>query len=587
MRFIYYTLTILFICQINGLIGQRYLQDSSLRMIDFHKLDTLGTFDAKDIIEGDYYDTVLDINTVAITDADWTKYWCKRKEHITANREIDLRHHDWNYIRIYYDDFDSYDKAMWQNTSINGTENWNNFIDWGTPCQGDGNQIGLFLNETEECVDGKLKISIKYDPRTIKWNYVTQSYDPNALTTRTFDYVTGRVESTWGFDGSMDVIYQNDGTTTLSEDEGSLCFISKIKHPNEKGLLPAFWLMSNGGIYDEFDVFEYFNENGGNEDNMHSTMHSGHGSPDIRYACGDDHTIDNSSDYHIYTHFWNAFNVATYIDDRDVAIYRRHQFSRANRIGKFPEILEEDEVYNMRKKYNRGPMRINFSSNVYCTMNNTNLNAKYEIDYIAVYKKFPCPDDREYSSMGDLKIQLGVFNVELAKKATFNFPIGSDNPIPDNEMYKLITNDAVDITNMTIGKWSNFIIEHTNDDLCVDQLPAIGELTSPKKINEAKSEILDLMDYVVPINPEVSKNADNIEYKICDNKLLFNNIYGYDLINVYDISGRLICIIEKDLETNIFGFEYRKYSSSYYYFSIIDSKRIHEPISLNIYVSHE
>ncbi len=235
-----------FFSSFNLAIGQRFMEDSAFQKIDFYSLDTLGKYDTTDIMEGDYYDTGMDLSAVSIIMADWTKYWCRRKEHITANRDIDLRKHQWNYIRIFHDDFDAYDKSFWQNTTNNGAKNWDYFVDNGEPCKPpDGHVIGLNLNENERCENGKLLISVKYDPITIPWNYNSHQYDPNSwvTTTRTFDYRTARVESAWGFDGSMDILYNSDGTTSLSEDEGGICIVSKIKHPNEAGLIPAYWLM--------------------------------------------------------------------------------------------------------------------------------------------------------------------------------------------------------------------------------------------------------------------------------------------------------------------------------------------------------
>jgi hypothetical protein len=302
--------------------------------------------------------------------------------------------------------------------------------------------------------------------------------------------------------------------------------------------------------------------------------------------CQENRDIDNPSNFHIYTFFWNAFNVRTYLDDKKQAVYSRHQFSRDNRIGAWPQELENNKVYNIRKKYSRYPMRINFSNNVYCSLDNKHLDAKYEVDYIAIYKKYPCAKDELFDQDSDLKIKDGVYNVAIAKKAIFNFPIGASNPIPPNQMFKLIANDVVDITNMSVGVWSNLIIEPTNEDLCANQLPEIGDGPEPPpnvnmNNNSLNLKTLDLSRLETIVNKKVPYHRQ------VGKKLEIINLDVYDQFFIFDAQGRLVYSINRNDNVNKVILDLSNYTNGVYYVQGIDSTRRKDKISFPIYLNND
>ena len=520
--------------------AQDFLNDTALLNLDFEAMEAYGYDDTLDIMQEDYFDSLV-YNPIPVSEADMYKYWCRRAYNFDTKREIDLRKNNQVYIKIYHDDFNSFDKDFWQSGNVGAGNNWHNYSTIHTTENGgDGNDKAFYTNDMESVSGGELLINTKYDPKQISWNLdpAVNKYDPFSSDTRTIEYFSGRVESKWAFDGSLDIKTPSstspvnwDNPIELTEDEGGIAIISKIKHPTQTHLLPAFWLMGDRpNSYDEFDIFEYFITDYWKRNDINVTLHSEHGSPGSGYECSEKtRNIANPGGFHIYSHFWNAFNLTTFCEDK--RIFCRHQFSKKNRRYKFPNKLDNNKTYKIRQKYNRYPMHINFNTGVYPEMNNSSLNTWLAIDYIAVYKKFDCAVPRTYDATSSPKIKDGVFNVEIATTATFNYPVNAPSPIPDDQFFKLITNNTANVDIMTVSKWSTFHIEHTSADLCTDQLPARGEIAGIPE-NDGNSAEHD------PINIQPTQS----NFKTANTKNAFTIVSKESdfTICIYEINGKLV-----------------------------------------------
>lgn len=73
-------------------------------------------------------------------------------------------------------------------------------------------------------------------------------------------------------------------------------------------------------------------------------------------------------------------------------------------------------------------MRINFNTAVHPPKSklgiSNNLSAKFEVEYVKVYKEMKCPAEgiTTYNEKSDFKLRDGVYNVVTAKKAVIDFP---------------------------------------------------------------------------------------------------------------------------------------------------------------------
>ncbi len=531
------TLLLIIYCLLhNCVLAQDYLNDTALQKLDFFEMEAYGYMDTIDIMQGDYYDTFNDYpDPTAWKGESGSGHWCRRAYDFTTDREIDLRKHNQVYIKIFHDDFSTFDKNFWQSNNVGGGNNWHLHSNFNG-----GQDKAVYVNNMETVNDGHLLLNTRYQPKELPWNSSSNSYDPWSSNKKLIEYFSARVESAWAFDGSLDIKTPTDKDAVnwddpleLTEDEGGIAIISKIKHPLDLHLWPAYWLMGyRENSYDEFDIFEYMIEKQADNDNIVTTLHSEYGSPSGgKFACEErTRNIPNPSGFHIYTHFWNAFNITTYCENK--LIYCLHQFSKEKRRFKFPEILEKNKAYTIRKKYNRYPMRINFNTGIYPQMDNKNLNAWLDIDYIAVYKKFDCAGPKTYNQNNNPLIKNGVFNCEIATTATFDYPLSATNPVPDNQFFKLIANNTVNINALDVSQWATFQIEHTAEDLCTDQLPKIGDISTAPHTDKTTSGITSSM-----LNKLPSK-----AFKVTSTYQAFTIISENSnfTICLYEINGKLI-----------------------------------------------
>lgn len=543
--------------------SQDFENDSIFKTLNMKYFDSLTVLDTLEYMAEDYYDSISINSTSSPTPDlethDMTKSECRDRMRITANYNIDLRQKDWNYIRIFYDDFNKLDKTMWQSSYKNKGNNYN-YTDMD-PCDGTDNTTSqCYLNENESVNNGCLEIKTEKNPIEVPWNYTENRYDQWSTSTKSIFYRSARVESTWAFDGNIDIIRDGDNTS-LGPNEGGIYVISKLKYPTDKGLWPAFWMMGyedNG--YDEIDMFEIFNSH--KRAAWHdwrfiaTTYYSDvpvktngqwgwtkEKCEGIKNPSGLTKGSDNLSPWGYWIQQWNPYTTATAVRFEDpnvnsmLVLANRHQFSRKNRIGKFPESLESNKEYNVRSLYNRQPMRINYNTGVYCGFFG-DVNTKMIVDFVTVYKKFPCATDRYFNNANDFKIQPGVYNVEIAKKAYINLPINSSNPIPDDEIFKIISNDVVNITNIDISKFSNLIIEHTSHDLCSNMIPSSENIELGAPINNTNKNENNSTEFNG--TKQQVKTASKVDYTLNNEKSTIECNQYVKQFAIFDIAGKLM-----------------------------------------------
>ena len=89
---------------------------------------------------------------------------------------------------------------------------------------------------------------------------------------------------------------------------------ARIKTPEGKGFLPAFWMLPNRGrwpIGGEIDIMEIV---GGQENSVHGTLHFGN-PHDMRQGSYTFDDIELSDDFHVYACEWEPGKISFYIDD--------------------------------------------------------------------------------------------------------------------------------------------------------------------------------------------------------------------------------------------------------------------------------
>jgi hypothetical protein len=440
------------------------------------------------------------------------------------------------YFEIYKDEFNQLDKKMW----VNDATDFDYFIGFQENADFDDLNQGMYLNKNISVVNDKLILGTKEENITVGWRnhkYWPWPFLEDGVTPtpqKTIPYTSARAQSRWAFDGDFTI---NDGV--VSDDEGGIVVEAKIKYPTVDGTFPAFWMMGYDlGEYDEFDIFEFFE----NEfDKMWVSLYKD-GSDITQFRCSEDFNVQDLQDKFCFYYFiWNRHHIAVYVslDNKKFdKLYMRHQFARNHRVGSFrcQKEIDENEWYRRRRQFCENPMRINFNTAVHpppesgkeTTKENriaTNLSAKYEVEYVKVYKQMKCPVESvtTYNEKSDFMLREGVYNVVTAKKAIIDFPVQNMPHLGSGECVKIICEEHVEVNQLKVDPMGEFRIEHV-DNVCESDFTPPSETSVP------------------PIETEV-----DVPYYVYNKQWQITNKSEFSTLNkeqiqvvLYDIGGRKI-----------------------------------------------
>jgi len=100
-------------------------------------------------------------------------------------------------------------------------------------------------------------------------------------------------------------------------------FEARIKIPKGKGFWPAFWMFGGDPVYNEIDVFEFWNENDiwGNYDPSklskvhHMTIHYDFDGDGNKSQCATKYSgVDFSQNFHVFSLIWDENKIEWYVD---------------------------------------------------------------------------------------------------------------------------------------------------------------------------------------------------------------------------------------------------------------------------------
>jgi beta-glucanase (GH16 family) len=171
---------------------------------------------------------------------------------------------------------------------------------------------------------------------------------------------------------------------------------ARVKVPKGRGLWPAFWLYG-GGVWNELDVFEFWNENNiwgryskeKNSKILHTNVWYDYNKDGKGDDCGRKYKgTDFSIDFHVYTLVWEKYKIEWYVDEKLIrAVYKYY-----TPLGKPTECeLFSGMKYLINEIYPNEPMSIVFNTAIQNGKNSpdfsTNFPCIMEIDWIRYYQK--------------------------------------------------------------------------------------------------------------------------------------------------------------------------------------------------------
>lgn len=434
---------------------------------------------------------------------------------------------------------------MW----VNEATHWNYVTTGLLDVDFDSHNQALYLDRNISVDNDKLILETKEENITVGWwnhKYFPWQYLPDNVTPtpqKTIPYTSARAQSRWAFDGDFTI---DQGV--VSDDEGGIVVEAKLKYPTVDGTFPAFWMMGYYvGEYDEFDIFEFFD----NEFDKMSVSLYKTGSDVREFRCLEDFKVEKLQDKFCFYYFiWNRHHIAVYVslDNKKFdKLYMRHQFARNNRVGSFrcQKEIDENEWYRRRKQYCTNPMRINFNTAVHPPNKSTiseNLSAKYEVEYVKVYKQIKCPVESvtTYNEISDFMLRDGVYNVVTAKKAIIDFPVQNMPHLGSGECVKIICEEHVEVNQLRVDPMGEFRIEHV-DNVCESDFTPPSETSIPLIETE-----MDVPYYVYNKQWQITNesefstlNKEQIQvvlYDIGGRKIQSFNLYEWE--NIGELSDR-------------------------------------------------
>ena len=171
---------------------------------------------------------------------------------------------------------------------------------------------------------------------------------------------------------------------------------ARIKIPKGKGFWPAFWLFGAEPVYNEIDIFEFWNEYSNNEflpDKLskvdYMTVHYDHDDDGIITRCGSHYEdVDLSEDFHIYTLIWEKYRIEWYVDGKLKWTVCRYYNKDGRATDCFIDAMHE---YLLNGLFPQDPMNIILNFAIQDGINSpdsiTVFPSQMEVDWVRYYQR--------------------------------------------------------------------------------------------------------------------------------------------------------------------------------------------------------
>ncbi len=181
-------------------------------------------------------------------------------------------------------------------------------------------------------------------------------------------------------------------------------FEARVKIPKGRGFWPAFWTRTGTPVYNEIDIFEFYNKwlvvmgipikiLDDLSPKTHRTAIHYFPNSSKHYSCSDNYlsSIDFSEEFHIFSLTWENDKVEWYVDGNLV----RQDLKYYTLLGQEPGCtIYKGYIYLKQLAYPYDPMNIllNFAiqDGDNSPISSTKFPAEFQIDWVKYYKKVEC-----------------------------------------------------------------------------------------------------------------------------------------------------------------------------------------------------
>ena len=341
---------------------------------------------------------------------------------------------------------------------------------------------------------------------------------------------------------------------------------ARIKIPKGKGFWPAFWLFGNNPVYNEIDIFEFW-ENNTKKHNM--TLHydsDGDGESDM---CHTKYTgVDFSQDFHTFTLIWEKDKIEWYVDGSlkriDYWLYTTLGATTGCTIYGFTQ-------YIMNLIYPKNPMAIILNmaieSRGLSPDNSTLFPSQMEVDWVRYYQKCPC-NNTIISDASQYPLDNGA-NVLFGETVE----IDCDFAISQGQQLDIIARKGITLRSGFHAEAGSNFSAKIEPIMCEDPSMTIGENSGLKSSNnnffmeqeEIVESNLDERTFNVSIYPNPNEGSFSVDFGN-------NPIDDYSL-KLFDMEAKQVFSLD-NIKSSIIEINIRNYPKGSYILNVFNQKNM-------------
>lgn len=327
-------------------------------------------------------------------------------------------------------------------------------------------------------------------------------------------------------------------------------FEAKVKIPKGKGFFPAFWLWTGNPVYNEIDIFEFWNEpkdeinletGDGYDPNLLSrihnmTVHYDFGSG--RKECTAKYTgNDFSQNFHVFTLIWEPDKILWLVDGEEVGeMYRYYNLWNNEVKCPYPwnwmfkkerEFFPKDPMYLI--------LNLAIQSGVNAPDPTTIFPNAMEVEWVRVYQRRPCVDIVIFDP--DYEIKDDEYNAVVGNNVIV---VGNIHPfinefvIEESQHLHITANESIVLYPGFTAKEGSVFSAKINPNLCAntmfmldsDSLPiqALDNALANIEPVDSLTEVYDYQENIEFDSDEISSD-EQIELTDCEYEFSDINIY--------------------------------------------------------------
>lgn len=387
--------------------------------------------------------------------------------------------------------------------------------------------------------NGILKIVSK---RESQYNMpVVTSWNPYTVKYENFDYTSGEIwtKSTFPF-GKIE---------------------ARIKIPKGKGFWPAFWMFGGSPVYNEIDIFEFW-ENSTTDHNM--TVHYDFDKDGNPSMCLSDYTgVDYSQDFHTFTLTWEKNEIKWYVDGS----LKRTDYRYYTILGQITGCtINAWNQYVMNKIYPKDPMAIILNTaieygNGKDPDGSTPFPSQLEVDWVRYYQKKPC-QDVNITDASQFPLSNQVYNVIVGEDVNIN----CNFTVQSGQQLEIVAKNSITLeAGFSAEAGSNFTarIEPTVCGSTLKSASFENEQDSVLSIKNTGDINSSEMTSSINVYPNPNDGSFIIDFGM-------NNNQDF-VLRITDMAGKLIYSIDK-IETSTFSVNLNNNSKGTYILYLFNNK---------------